>query len=632
MMKNTITEIDMVSDSVTDVTGVQQSQEAALDDTPDRAGNVTDDTKVDDQLKEPPVSADDRPCWHVYDDFTHLNNGQVMRPGTYWLDVEKDEGGNPIKTKDQWICSPIHIEAQTMDQYGNNFGRLLRLRNSNGKWREWAMPMELLRSGGEELRGTLLGMGVLIDPYFFKNLSVYLLQTVPPKQTIHCVLNTGWFDRDAYVLPDKVIGPGAEQVVFQSPDGAHEEFTQAGNLTDWKENIASFAVENPMLMLGLSCAFVGPLLKLTNSEGGGIHMVGESSSGKSSIARAAASVWGGLGFARSWNTTANGLEGAASLCNDGLLVLDEISQCDPSDVSEIAYAVTNGVGKQRANRYGAARRVTKWRCFALSNGERTISTVIQESGKRVKAGQMVRILDLHTMRKFGAWDYLYGFKNGAALSDHISSEGEKNYGHAGRAFLECLTYDDIDFCERLNQIKTLPEFSSEGAEGQEKRAAARFALIALAGEIASDYGITGWSSGLATQAAALGFEIWKSQRGKGNDEKRQVIESLSDFIEKHCDSRFSDKENTSDKTVHNRAGYWRDIDERRIYYLTSSGMREALDGFDFKSSLDILQVEGLLPQSVGERAKTYRVKGQPVKLYEISLEGAVGPPAKYPVN
>ena len=35
----------------------------------------------------------------------------------------------------------------------NNFGRLLRFRNTVGRWREWAMPMELLRGSGDELRG-----------------------------------------------------------------------------------------------------------------------------------------------------------------------------------------------------------------------------------------------------------------------------------------------------------------------------------------------------------------------------------------------------------------------------------------------------------------------------------------------
>jgi putative DNA primase/helicase len=585
----------------------------------------------------PHISVDKRPCWYVYDDWTNLDNGKIMRPGTYWLDYEEDKEGN-IEFKEKWVCSPLHIEAQTLDRRGNNFGRFLRFKNTVGNWKTWAMPMELLRGSSEELRGTLLSMGVLIDTYCFRDLSRYLLQTVAPKKQLHCSLQTGWYGPRAYVLPDQVIGPEADQVVFQSNQAAHEEFSVAGTLPAWKETVAAMAIGNPMLMLGLSCAFTGPLLALTHTEGGGVHMVGDSSSGKSTIARAASSVWGGKEYRRSWRTTANGLEGAAALFNDGFLVLDEISECDPTDVGEIAYSLGNGCGKQRANRYGSAKPVTRWLCFALSNGERSIATAIKEGGGRVKAGQSMRLLDLPTKRQHGAWDDLHGFSHGAALSDYISSEALANYGHAGRAYLERLSYDNRDFGESLTQIKSLPPFRSNGTEGQEKRAAGRFALIALAGELATEYGITGWPAGMATEAAIIGYTAWKTQRGEGNDEKRQIFTALSDFIERHCDSRFSDMEEEHDnKIINNRAGYWRNENDVRTYYLISDGMNEALRGFDFRLALDLLVQSGIIPpaNANGERSHPIRVRGKTVRLYKIDFDllqngGTTIYPAQYP--
>jgi hypothetical protein len=53
----------------------------------------------------------------------------------------------------------------------------------------------------------------------------------------------------------------------------------------------------------------------------------------------------------------------------------------------------------------------------------------------------------------------------------------------------------------------LPVLSGEGGEGQDKRAAGRFALLALAGEVATEYGITGWPEGEAIKAAAEGFRV-----------------------------------------------------------------------------------------------------------------------------
>ena len=115
---------------------------------------------------------------------------------------------------------------------------------------------------------------------------------------------------------------------------------------------------------------------------------------------------------------------------------------------------------------------------------------MQEGGRRAKAGQSVRLLDIPVSRKYGAWDNLHGMPTAAAFSDAVKRAAATHYGHAGRAFLERLTRDDRDFCALLDRIKSLPAFALEGGEGQDKRAAGRFALLALAGEVATEYGIT----------------------------------------------------------------------------------------------------------------------------------------------
>ena len=43
-------------------------------------------------------------------------------------------------------------------------GGLLRFKTTKGAWRDWAMPMELLKGSGDELRGELLAMGVQLQP------------------------------------------------------------------------------------------------------------------------------------------------------------------------------------------------------------------------------------------------------------------------------------------------------------------------------------------------------------------------------------------------------------------------------------------------------------------------------------
>jgi putative DNA primase/helicase len=367
------------------------------------------------------------------------------------------------------------------------------------------------------------------------------------------------------------------------------------------------------------------VLARCNAESGGIHFIGDSSTGKTTAIEAACSVWGGANFKRSWRATGNGMEGVAALFNDSLLALDEISECDPREVGAIVYALGNGRGKQRASRTGSARSVARWRCSVLSSGERSIGTTMAEGGHRVKAGQSVRLLDVPATRAHGAWDTLHQDASGTAFSDALKRHSVSQYGHAGRAFLQRLTRDhDANFCDALDKIKALPAFAAPNDEGQAKRAASRFAVLALAGELATEYGVTGWPKGEAIKAAAAGFSAWNQIRGKGrgNLERDQVAERMSGFIERHGDSRFSDVESDDEKQasmVRERAGWWQSTGAGRRYLFTAEGMREALKGFDFNRALDALQEAGAIdpPGADGKRAKFRRIRGAGVKLYAV---------------
>ena len=488
------------------------------------------------------------------------------------------------------------------------------------------MPMMMLRGDCSDLRGELLGMGVEIDHHGRYRLAEYL-QDKAPKRRIECALQTGWVGTEykAFVLPDTVIGPKAASVAYQSGERGSDEYAVRGTLAGWQAGIAAMAVGNPLLVLGICAAFAGPVLARCGQESGGIHFIGDSSTGKTTIIEAACSVWGSAGFRRSWRTTGNGLEGAAALFNDSLLALDEISECDPRQVGEVVYMLGNGRGKQRASRTGMARAVARWRCSVLSTGERSIATTMAEGGHRVKAGQSVRLLDVPAQRAHGAWDNLHQAGSGTAFSDAIKRAAVTDYGHAGRAFLEKLTREhEGSFSEALDAIKALPELQAAGDEGQTKRAAARFAVLALAGEVATEYGVTGWPEGEAIKAAAVGFAAWQSLRGagQGNSEGGQITERIVSFIERHGDSRFSDADSDDDQRaamVRDRAGWWRAGDGGRMYLFNADGLREALKGFDFARALDALQQAGAIeaPGADGKRAKFMRIRGQGMKLYTV---------------
>lgn len=188
----------------------------------------------------------------------------------------------------------------------------------------------------------------------------------------------------------------------------------------------------------------------------------------------------------------------------------------------------------------------------------------------------------------------------------------------GREYLEKLARDERDLCELIEGIKSLPEFDASKSEGQAKRVVGRFTLVALAGELATKYGLTGWQEGDATKAAALLFEAWKKTlSSNGNNEKQQILEAVSNFIQRHGDSRFSDATIESGKVV-DRAGWWKDECDGRVYLFNSAGLREALKGFDFKRALDVLQDFGAIAAG-SERSKPMRITGRQatIRLYRI---------------
>ena len=138
--------------------------------------------------------------------------------------------------------------------------------------------------------------------------------------------------------------------------------------------------------------------------------------------------------------------------------------------------------------------------------------------------------------------------------------------------------------------------------------------------------MTGWQEGEAVKAAVVGFNAWRSMRGRGNDERRKILEQVSGFIERHGDGRFSSAEGSNQYQnqiqIRDRAGWWRDTGDGRLFLFTAEGMREALKGFDFEPALDELQACGAIPKpgADGKRAKLVKVGGRPVRLYEVRAD------------
>ncbi|MDI1267798.1 MAG: DUF927 domain-containing protein [Polaromonas sp.] len=444
----------------------------------------------------------------------------------------------------EWICSRLNVEALTRDQDGGGWGYLLTFADPLGSAKQWAMPARMLSGDGGEYRATLLNMGLRIATTpRARNLLTQYIQTRTPEEFASCTDRIGWHGR-AFVLPRETIGDDAERIVFQTDNAVENTFRSKGTLEAWRDRVGALCAGNSRLVFAVACAFAGPLLRPAGMESGGFHYRGDSSSGKTTALKLAASVYGGASYLQRWRSTDNALEATAAQHSDCLLILDELAQIDPKTAGECAYMLANEQGKARATRTGTPRARQAWRLLFLSAGELGLADHMAEGMKRTRTGQEVRMADIpaDAGAGLGAFEQLHGHEGGAAFAKHITHQAQAVYGATGHAWLEWLSAnaDTLKASIREASDALAAQLIPEAASGQVERVGARFALVGAAGELATAAGLTGWPAGESERAARACFNAWLAARGGiGNGEVVAMLRAVRRFLETHGEGRFS---------------------------------------------------------------------------------------------
>lgn len=496
------------------------------------------------------------------------------------------------------ISSPIRVLAETADEHRRGYGRLLEWHDSAGRVRQWAMPVRsLVPRNGDEVFATLLDAGLpFIELGHKRKLAAYLM-ACQPERRITCVERTGWHDH-AYVLPQGAIGPDAEGVILQTAGYAASDFTERGSLSEWQQEVAGLAVGNSRLCFALSLAFAAPLLSLVGMEGGGFHLKGESTDGKTTIMKAAASVYGNPDrYSQTWRATGNAIEGIASRRNDALLCLDELGELDGREAGQVAYMLANGQGKGRSRQDGELRERKAWRLLFLSTGELSLEDHAASAGQRTQAGMEVRTIQIPSdTGHHGAFEWLHGMAGGRTFADTLKANAERQHGTAFHALVAGLTNDMEQHREHLrSEIQRLAaELTPQGAGNQVGRAINRFALVATAGELATRLGITGWPAGEAIRAVRACLKAWLAERGHlGNKEDAATLEQVRRFVTANQYARFADWFDTSHRPA-NMVGYRKVETDGVSFFVLPLGWAEITKGRDPKRAAHLCLEAGYL--------------------------------------
>ncbi|WP_175999271.1 DUF927 domain-containing protein [Burkholderia stabilis] len=448
--------------------------------------------------------------------------------------------GDPLPP--HWVSTRIDVIAETRNEMNSEWGYLLEFTDRDGILKRWAVPAGLFAGDGTELRRMLLDMGVKLGVTQIARTQIAnYVQMAQPDERVRCVPRVGWH-HGAFVLPDRVIGTGKEALIYQADTPIQSQFKERGTLDDWQREVAAYCVGNSRLLFCVATAFAGPLLHFSGLQSGGFHLLGTTSKGKSTGGVIAASVFGSPDYVRSWKATDNALEAVATQHSDALLILDEIGQVEPRLVGDVIYMLANESGKARASRSGSAKPVLTWRLLFLSNGEKSVSALMAEGNKPMKGGIEVRLPAIPAeVGEMGVVEKLHGFPTPAALIEHLERHAGRHYGTAGPAFIEWASSQADELAEhlRMRVDELVGQWVPDGSHSQVARVAKRFCLVAVAGELATAHGLTGWPRGEAVEAARRCFEGWLELRGgTGNSDEADAVRQVLHFLVAHGDNRF----------------------------------------------------------------------------------------------
>lgn len=117
----------------------------------------------------------------------------------------------------------------------------------------------------------------------------------------------------------------------------------------------------------------------------------------------------------------------------------------------------------------------------------------------------------------------------------------------------------------------------EAASEQVRRVGTRFALVAAAGELATEAGITGWPQLHAAWGTRQRFEAWLAARGHlDNGEEAAMLGQVRAYLEKNGDALFTYTHRATDDhkaSTPLRVGFKRLVDERGAAPKTKSCTR-----------------------------------------------------------
>ena len=319
--------------------------------------------------------------------------------------------------------------------------------------REFSVPLVSVLSK-DRFRDAIAAQGMAVLGKSVDELMFYVSRWVKELQIMSQAEKVrsqfGWTDDKSFIIGDREITTTG--VKYSPPSAAIMHtcslLTKKGELDEWK-SVVNFYNGNGMeaqaftFMLG----FGSVLMPFTQVRGGIVNLMSSGSgTGKSTVQMAINSIWGHpFDLLLQNDDTYNAKIHRFGVLNNLPATIDEITNMSDTVVSQLAYAITQGRGKNRMESQSNAERInhTTWRLLAITSSNSSLYDKLY-SLKEFPEAEMMRIIELRVHRNE---------THSKEFTDALFGKMFNNYGHAGEVFMKYVVNNLTDVLDLLRDVQ-----------------------------------------------------------------------------------------------------------------------------------------------------------------------------------
>ena len=379
-----------------------------------------------------------------------------------------DDSGISIDTEKEFnaeVCNHPVLPIQRLVNIDDNTEKLKIAYRKGAFWRDIVVDKEILASSNKIL--TLAKYGIAVNSENSKYLVKYFtdienlnFDVIPEFKSVG---RLGWINGRGF-------SPYVEDLVFDGHESFRAFFQSVhpeGRFKEWLDLALKIRAdkENIIARIMLAASFASVLVEICDCLPFFVHVWGGTEAGKTVGLMLAASIWANPSvgdYIHTFNATNVAQELSASFVNSLPLIIDELQIVkNAKNFDNIIYSLAEGVGRARGQKTGGLQKVGTWKNCIITNGEYPIST--SASG----AGAVNRIIEINC-------EDTKLFSDPVNVVDVI----KRNYGGAGRIFVEYLQLPNVKDKIRKRQKEIFKEFIQNTSTTEKQAASASLILLA----------------------------------------------------------------------------------------------------------------------------------------------------------